>query len=121
MNRQSKIVKINASTLNLTLCVGLLRPGAVNEIIGRNEMRTERSTGGCADDTTLAEHVRGALNDNPDYKFCDVSADVYHGAAQLSGFVSTLDQKSHAGEITRQVHGVKHVVNNIIIKPRKTL
>jgi osmotically-inducible protein OsmY len=121
MNHQSEIVKINASALNLTLCVGLLRPGAVKETSGCDEREIGHSPGEYTADKTLAEHVCGALNNNPDYKFCDVRADVYHGAVQLSGFVSAPDQKSDAGDIIRQVHGVKHVVNNIIIKPRKTL
>jgi hyperosmotically inducible protein len=80
--------------------------------------QSERSTGEYVDDKSLTAHVKDALNDNPEYKFDEVSVSAYKGTLQLSGFVNTSDQKTKAGDIARQVQGVQEVVNNITVKDK---
>jgi len=80
----------------------------------------ERNGGGnaaTADDKSLADRVRSALKDNPDYKFADVKVAVLRGTVQLSGFVDTSNQKSRAADIAKQASGVQNVENNITVKP----
>jgi hyperosmotically inducible protein len=75
-----------------------------------------RSTGEYIDDKSLSSRVNHALNENQTYKFDQVSVTSMKGTVQLSGFVNTADQKSQAGDITKNVPGVQDVVNNITVK-----
>ena len=76
----------------------------------------ERSTGEYIDDKATAARVKSALGDNKQYKFSDVEVKSFKGTVQLSGFVNTGEQKDKAGDIAKQVNGVREVVNNITVK-----
>jgi hyperosmotically inducible periplasmic protein len=95
-------------------------PGIVNGSCGDvhrlRGKQIRRSTGQYVNDKSLAVRVHDALRDNPDYKFDDVNVDVFRGTVQLSGFVNTSDEKSKAGDIAKNVQGVKDVENNINVK-----
>lgn len=75
-----------------------------------------QSAGEDIDDDALTDRVKAALDDNPNYKFDGVNVVTYHGTVQLSGFVNTSEQKTKAGDVAKQVQGVKNIVNNITIK-----
>jgi osmotically-inducible protein OsmY len=45
-----------------------------------------------------------------------VEVKTFKGTVQLSGFVNTSDQKNRAGDIAKQVSGVKEIQNNITVK-----
>ena len=77
--------------------------------------RYSRSTGEYIDDHSLELRVDHALNDNPDYKFKDVEITTFKGVTQLNGFVDSADQKTQAGDIVKQVPGVREVQNNISV------
>jgi hyperosmotically inducible protein len=77
---------------------------------------TSTTTGQYIDDKSLTHRVNNALGDNQEYKFNEVNVTCQQGTAQLSGFVNTKDQKSQAGDIAKNVPGVKDVVNNISVK-----
>lgn len=79
---------------------------------------SESAIGISVDDKSLIASVDSALNNNPDYKFEEVNVTAFKGTVQLSGFVNTADQKTKAGEITKQVQGIQDVVNNITVKDR---
>src|SRR5262252_3725239 len=112
-------MKTKTNTLCLALC--LLLPVAVSlGPAGCAGNKYERSTGEYIDDKSLNSRVRGALGDNPEYKFHDAQVASFRGTVQLSGFVNTSDQKRKAGEIAAEVNGVKGVENNITIKDRLT-
>ena len=70
------------------------------------------------DDKTMTARVKSALGNNPDYKFEEVNVTAFKGTVQLSGFVNTADQKSRAGDLAREISGVKDVVNNITAKDK---
>jgi osmotically-inducible protein OsmY len=108
-----------ATTLSLSLCLGLLTTAAVTSVTGCAGNRYDRSTGQYIDDKSLTARVHDALGDNPEYKFDDVNVDVFRGTVQLSGWVNTSDQKSKAAEIAKQVQGVQNVENNITVKPQQ--
>jgi hyperosmotically inducible protein len=78
----------------------------------------DSATGQYVDDKSLTSRVHDALGNNGEYKFEEVNVTVFKGTVQLSGFVNTLDQKTKAGEIARQVQGVQDVVNNITVKDK---
>lgn len=109
-------MKITATSLNLALCLGLLTTGVVATTSGCAGNKYDRSTGQYIDDKSLTMRVKHALNDNPDYKFDDVSVNVFRGTVQLNGFVNTSDQKDKAEQIAKGVQGVQNTVNNLTIK-----
>jgi hyperosmotically inducible periplasmic protein len=78
--------------------------------------RYTQSTGESIDDAATSGRVKKALSDDPEYKYPQVEVKTFKGTAQLSGFVNTRAQKSHAGDIAKNVQGVQEVVNNITIK-----
>jgi|SRR6185437_15829530 len=111
-------MRITATTLNLALCLGLLTTAVVATTTGCAGDKYNRSTGQYIDDKSLTMRVKDALKDNPEYKYDDVSVDVFRGTVQLNGFVNTSDQKSKAEDIVKKVQGVQNVVNNITVKPQ---
>jgi hyperosmotically inducible protein len=78
--------------------------------------RYEQSTGEHIDDRTLTSHVKKALGDDNQYKYEEINVVTFKGVVQLSGFVSTKDQRSRAGELAKKAVGVTDVQNNITVK-----
>jgi hyperosmotically inducible protein len=103
--------------LNVALCLGLLAGTAfVVGITGCAGDRYNRSTGEYIDDHSLQLRVDHALNENSDYKFDSVSIVAFKGTIQLNGFVDLADQKTKAGDIVKQVQGVRGMDNNILVE-----
>ncbi len=67
-------------------------------------------------DTALIAKVKASLFDQTGLEAFDIHVNSYNGIVQLSGFVDTDIQKELAGQIARNVDGVREVVNNIIVK-----
>jgi osmotically-inducible protein OsmY len=109
-------MKIQINGLCLLLCLGL-STAAITTFTGCAGDKYDRSTGEYIDDKSLTMRVHDALSDNPDYKFDDITINVYRGTVQLSGFVNNSDQKSKAVDIAKGVQGVKDVENKIAVKP----
>jgi hyperosmotically inducible protein len=110
---------MNKSTCSLSigLCLGFLTGTAIIlDTVGCAGTRYTRSTGEYIDDHSLQMRVERALSDNPDYKFGDVAIATFKGTVQLNGFVDSLNQKNKAGEIVKQVQGVRDVDNNIMVE-----
>jgi hyperosmotically inducible periplasmic protein len=78
--------------------------------------RYHRSTGNYIDDKTIEGKVKSDLLADPDVKGLAVNVEVNNGRVQLSGFVDTLAQKNRAGELARNVQGVKYVKNDLVVK-----
>lgn len=108
--------KING--LSLLLCLGLSL-ASVGALTGCNQQNGTASTpeGQAVDDKTLTANVKAALDQNPDYKFDNVTVDTMNGTVQLSGFVNTQDEKSKAVDIAKSVAGVKNVEDKTTLKP----
>jgi hyperosmotically inducible protein len=97
----------------LLLCVSTL---VLAGTVGCAGDQYSRSTGEYIDDKSLDMRVKGALGDNPDYKFGDVKVTSFRGTVQLSGFVNNGEMKSRAESIAKNVEGVRVVENHISIK-----
>ena len=78
----------------------------------------QESFGQYIDSSVLTTSVKSSLFKDPLVKGFDIGVITYKGVVQLSGFVSTLEEKQQAGKLARQVKGVRAVKNNITIKPR---
>jgi osmotically-inducible protein OsmY len=78
--------------------------------------RYTQSTGERIDDKADSSRIRKALSADTQYKYGDVQVQTFKGVAQLSGFVNSRDQKNRAGDLAKQVEGIKEVENNITVK-----
>jgi osmotically-inducible protein OsmY len=78
--------------------------------------RTKESTGEYVDDSVITSRVKAALIADPVTKAREINVETFKGTVQLSGFVTTAQEKDKAAEIARKTKGVVEVRNNIIIK-----
>jgi hyperosmotically inducible protein len=86
-----------------------------NELIVRQGDRTASSA---TDDTLIEAKVKSELATNAGLApATKVKVEVQNGVVQLSGFVTSDDQKHQAERIARQVAGVTEVRNDIAIEP----
>ena len=76
----------------------------------------QQTTGERIDDQNTSVRVNAALAQDIEYKFDRVKVETFNGTVQLSGFVSSIDQKNRAGDIAGKVEGAKEVRNNITIQ-----
>jgi len=82
--------------------------------------RTQRAPGEHVDDTVVLTSVKSALIANPSTKARDINVEVNRGVVQLNGFVDSQQQKTEAGQVARQVDGVKEVKNNLAVEDRSS-
>lgn len=89
-----------------------------NELIVREG--GDRSVGRATDDAVIAAKVKTELAANSGLATAgDVNVEVRGGVVQLSGFVSSVDQKQEAEQIAQRVAGVTSVRNSIEVeRPR---
>jgi osmotically-inducible protein OsmY len=99
------------SALIYILCIALIV--ALASCAGT---RKQESTGEYIDDSVITTKVRSALVADPVTKARQINVDTFKGTVQLSGFVSTQQEKDKAEEIARNTKGVMGVRNNIIVK-----
>jgi hyperosmotically inducible protein len=84
-----------------------------NDLSLRNDTRaTERPV---AADTVIAAKVRDSLQGADLGTDSDVNVEVSKGVVQLSGFVSTPQEKARAGDLASAVDGVRDVENQIAL------
>lgn len=76
----------------------------------------ERSAAQTIDDATITAKVKSQLLASPEVSGLDVNVTTYEGQVQLSGYVSSPEQRRQAEQIARTVEGVKSVSNDLIVK-----
>ncbi len=77
---------------------------------------TKEGTGGYIDDTVITTKVKAQLLNDEALKSTEINVETFKGKVQLSGFVSSPQMANRAVAVTRNVAGVKSVVNNMQIK-----
>ena len=85
-------------------------------MLGCGSTPKQESTGEYVDDTVITTKVKAAIVDDPALKAAEINVETFKGKVQLSGFVSSRSQLDRAVEVTRKVHGVKSVVNDMRLK-----
>ena len=103
---------LNVFGLVLTLGTAVLIGG----LTGCAGDRYTQSTGERIDDKADSSRVRNALSADTQYKYGGVNVQTFKGVVQLTGFVNSRDQKNRAGDLARNVEGVRDVKNNITVK-----
>ena len=66
-------------------------------------------------DASISAAVQTKLTTDRILNFTRMDVDTERGTVQLSGIVSSAEQKARAEYLTRQVNGVKRVANNLQI------
>jgi len=74
------------------------------------------SAGEYLDDTVITTRVKAAIVADDSLKASEINVETYKGVVQLSGFVSSSDDRSRAMKVAKEVKGVDSVKNDIHIK-----
>lgn len=98
-------------TLTLLLCAGLLAL-----FLGCSGTSKSPSTGEYLDDSVITTKVKAAIIKDDDLKSYQIQVKTFKNVVQLSGFVDSRQVVIKAGEVARQVEGVKEVKNDLIVK-----
>nr|WP_066753356.1 BON domain-containing protein [Proteus myxofaciens] len=73
-------------------------------------------TGGYFDDSVITTKVKTALLGEKNLNSTQISVETFKGKVQLSGFVSSEADANRAIDTTRNVKGVKGVINSMSIR-----
>lgn len=76
----------------------------------------QESTGEYVDSAAITTKVKTAILNEPTLKSMQISVETFKDAVQLSGFVDSSASRSKAGEVARNVEGVKSVKNDLVVK-----
>ena len=79
-------------------------------------LQNERAAAEFAGDAMITAKVKAAILEAPGLKSVQIGVDTHSGAVQLSGFVTSVAEKTTAGNLARQVKGVQTVKNDIQLK-----
>ena len=97
-----------------TAIVGIL--GVSLLILTACESMTGKTTGQTIDDATVTASVQGKLTADKLSNFSRINVDTDRSVVSLNGVVRSVEEKSRAEELARQVDGVTNVNNNLQIQ-----
>ena len=94
--------------------VGILGIGVM--VLTACESMTGKTAGRTIDDTALTASVQGKLTADKLSSFSRINVDTERSVVTLNGVVQTVEEKSRAEDLARQVAGVTKVNNNLQIQ-----
>lgn len=94
--------------------VGILGAGIM--ILAACESMTGKTTGQTIDDATVTASVQGKLTADKLSNFSRINVDTDRSVVTFNGVVRSVEEKSRAEELARQVAGVTKVNNNLQIQ-----
>jgi hyperosmotically inducible protein len=80
------------------------------------ESMTGKTTGQTIDDAAITASVQGKLTGDKLSNFARINVDTDRGVVTLKGTVRSVEEKTRAEELARQVAGVTKVNNNLSIQ-----
>ncbi len=104
-------MKNHAKLLTFMLCTLLLAT-----LVGCAGTKTRESTGQYIDDSAITTKVKAAIFAEESLKTLQITVVTFKGTVQLSGFVDSSAQVSKAGQVARNVAGVRAVKNDLVVK-----
>lgn len=104
-------VQIDRSTTVATAVEGVKKVD--NKLVLKEGKQT---VGNKIDDSVITAEVKAAMLSDTQMKSMDVAVVTRKGEVQLSGFVDSEVQATHAQEIAKGISGVESVINNLKIK-----
>ena len=100
--------------MNRTIMVGIL--GVSLLILTACQATTGKTTSQTIDDARLTASVQGKLTADKLSNFSRINVDTDRSVVTLNGVVRTVEEKSRAEDLARQVTGVTNVNNNLQIQ-----
>lgn len=88
----------------------------VASLLGCATASKQETAGEYVDDATVTARVKTAIYKEPTLKVSQISVETMKGDVQLSGTVNSSAEKARAGEVARDVKGVKAVHNDLQVK-----
>jgi hyperosmotically inducible periplasmic protein len=79
-------------------------------------MQGRESAGEYVDDTAITAKIKAELVRDKELPATQIRVETLQNVVQLSGFVDTAAQKAKAGQMARQIAGVRDVKNDIIVR-----
>jgi hyperosmotically inducible periplasmic protein len=76
----------------------------------------QESAGAYVDDTAITTKVKAAIFNEPSLKSMQISVETMKDEVQLSGFVDSQRSRTVAGDLARNVSGVRAVRNDLIVR-----
>lgn len=77
---------------------------------------TQESTGEYIDDSVITTKVKSAFASDDQVSALNIKVTTFKGTVQLSGFATSRQEIKRAGQLARNVEGVKTVKNNIQLR-----
>ena len=79
--------------------------------------RGQETVGSYIDDAGITTLVKSRFVENKDVDAASIKVETLNGTVMLSGFAKNYTEKVTAGDIARNVKGVKVVKNEITVRP----
>ena len=83
---------------------------------GCTVMEGRQTAGQYIDDATITTKVKARMVEDPQVKASQVGVETMQGVVQLSGFVPSQTIAQRAGQIARNVEGVRGVKNDLVVR-----
>jgi osmotically-inducible protein OsmY len=107
--------KSAAFLLTALAAVGMVACSSTSSKEGPAE-RTASNAGRVIDDSAITAKVKSALAADPTTKAHQINVETFHGTVQLSGFVDDAKARARAGQVARDIQGVKDVQNSLEVR-----
>lgn len=108
--------KAGALILSSIAALGLMACSHTAEGVKEDTSRAAATTERAVDDSMITGKVKAALIADDTTKAHQISVETYKGTVQLSGFVDSAEARARAGELARNVDGVKDVKNSLALR-----
>jgi osmotically-inducible protein OsmY len=92
----------------------------VLQLAGCSPMPTQQSAAEAIDDGVVTAKIKARLVDDPLTKAHQIKVDTFRGTVELSGFVETVQVRTRALELARNVEGVKRVRDAMDIRQSRS-
>jgi len=79
----------------------------------------QQTAGEYVDDATITTRVKARFVEDEKVNALRLSVETMQGTVQLSGFATSADERTRAGQIAGSVPGVKGVRNDVVVRPAK--
>lgn len=76
----------------------------------------QSSVGTYVDDAAITTQVKAKFAEDPSVSAMRLGVETLRGTVQLSGFATSDAEKARAGQLARNVSGVREVRNNIVVR-----
>lgn len=90
---------------------------ALVTISGCAVSRGQETVGAYIDDAGITTRVKAKFIEDKQVDASSISVETLNGTVMLSGFAKNGDEKFTAGNLARNVSGVKTVRNEIVVRP----